>query len=82
MSWKAPLKREDNSNLDLIEIAEYRVYYGDKSRSYGNVIVVEGNSTFEVKDSSVPKGTYYVAVTAVDSDGRESGYSQELIVTL
>jgi len=82
VSWNAPLKREDDSTLDLIEIAEYRVYYGNKTGDYDNVIVVDGNSTFEAEDPSVPKGTYYVAVTAIDSDGLESGYSQEIVVTI
>ena len=82
VSWNAPLKREDNSTLNLIEIAEYRVYYGIKTGNYDNIIVVDGNSTFEAKDSNVAKGTYYVAVTAVDSDGLESGYSQEIMVTI
>ena len=82
VSWSAPLKREDDSTLNLIEIAEYRVYYGVKTGNYNNVIVVDGNSTFEAEDSNVIEGTYYVAVTVVDSDGLESGYSQEIIVTI
>lgn len=82
VSWSAPLKREDESALNLVEIAEYRVYYGVRTGHYDNIIIVGGNSTFEAEDSNVAKGTYYVAVTAVDSDGLESGFSQEIIVTI
>lgn len=82
VSWSAPLKREDETALNLVEIAEYRVYYGVRAGDYDSVIVVDGNSTFEAEDSNVSKGTYYVAVTAIDSDGLESGYSEEIVVTL
>jgi hypothetical protein len=82
VSWNAPLKREDETTLDLIDIKEYRVYYGSESGVYDNEIIVPGNSTFEVEDSGVPKGTYYVVVTAVDVDELESGYSQEIVITV
>lgn len=82
VAWNAPLQREDGSSLALSEIAEYRVYYGTKKGNYNHVIVVDGNSTLEAKDSSVPAGKYYVAVTTVDSDGRESSYSKEIIVSI
>jgi len=82
VSWNAPLKREDSSTLDLTEIAEYRVYYGAKTGDYKHVIVVDGSSTLQVEQSGVPVGKYYVAVTAVDRDGRESKYSQEITVII
>ncbi len=82
VSWNAPLKREDNSTLALAEIAEYRVYYGSSKRDYKHVIVIDGNSTLQVEQSGVPAGKYYIAVTAVDRDGRESGYSQEITVII
>lgn len=82
VAWNAPLHREDGSNLRLAEIAEYRVYYGSKKGNYKNVIVVDGNSTLEAEDSGVPSGRYYVAVTTVDSEGRESAYSKEITVTV
>ncbi len=82
VAWNAPLQREDGSNLALAEIAEYRVYYGSKKGNYKNVIVVDGNSTLEAEDSGVPSGRYYVAVTTVDSEGRESAYSKEITVTI
>lgn len=82
VAWNAPLQREDGSNLALSEIAEYRVYYGSKKGNYKNVIVVDGNSTLETENSGVPRGRYYVAVTTVDSEGRESAYSKEITVTV
>lgn len=82
VSWNAPLEREDDTDLSLSDIAEYRVYYGNETGNYDNVIIVDGNSTFEAEDSDVSKGTYYVVVTAIDSDGLESGYSQEIVVTV
>jgi len=69
-----------NSNTEP-DLAGYRVYYGTQSGQYdqakGNGIVVTGATNYTI--SGLNLGTrYYFAVTAFDTSGNESGYSQEV----
>jgi hypothetical protein len=64
LTWKA------NSESDF---SVYRVYYGTSSRDYGLPIPVNRTKySISGLNSNV---TYYLAVTAVDTSGNESGYS-------
>jgi hypothetical protein len=74
----ATLHWQANTESDL---AGYRVYYGTSSRSYGPPVPV-GNVTSYRIDNLKPGSTYYFAVTATDSFGNESGYSQEVQKTI
>lgn len=56
-------------------LAGYRAYYGSASRQYSTVVDV-GNFT-QVTLLTMPRKTYY-AVTAYDSDGLESDFSDEV----
>ena len=65
------------------DIAGYKVYYGNVSRSvnggYQHFIDVTGNPQSPTCTLTLDVGkTYYVAVTAYDSSTNESGYSVEL----
>ena len=64
LTWKA------NSESDL---AVYRVYYGASSRNYGLPIPINGTK-YSISGLN-NNATYYLAVTAVDTSGNESGYS-------
>ncbi len=64
-----------NSEPDL---AGYRLYYGIASGSYSSVIDV-GNQTTYTITSLDPAETYYIAATAYNLSGLESGYSNEVI---
>lgn len=65
-----------NSEEDL---AGYKVYYGNASGSYTTNVDVGNICIYDIKD--VPeKTTYYIAVTAYDTSGNESGYSQEAFI--
>jgi fibronectin type 3 domain-containing protein len=61
-------------------VAGYRVYYGSSSRSYlqayGSGVAVGSGTSFSVTGLAAGK-TYYFSVTAVDSAGTESSYSNE-----
>lgn len=59
--------------------AGYKVYYGSSSQNYTSSIAVGLVPTFSV---NLPPGTYYFAVTALDSSGNESGYSNEVSKTI
>jgi len=82
VSWVAPSEREDNSGLSLSEIAGYRIYYGVESGNYQSHLDVSDGSAVQAQISEIPSGTYYVALTTVDVDGRESMYSSEVVITI
>lgn len=72
VSWEA------NAEPDL---AGYKVYYGLESRNYETYIDV-GNVTSYLLDGLDYGHTYYVAVTAYDTLGNDSGYSEEVWATI
>lgn len=78
VSWVAPQENVDGSQLT--DLAGYRIYYGESSRTYSDMVEV-GNSTATSHTLSLASGDYYVAMTALDADGNESGYSNEVIKT-
>ena len=82
VSWVAPAEREDGSVLSMAEIAGYRVHYGDSQGSYPYEVPVDSGSTMSVTLANLAAGTYYIAVTTVDTDGRESVLSQEAVITV
>jgi hypothetical protein len=61
-------------------LAGYKVYIGAASRTYG-VNVPVGNVT-SIALTGLTPGTYYFSVTALDSLGNESAYSNEFSTTL
>lgn len=82
LNWTAPFEREDVTALSPAEIAGYRIYYGTGSGDYTNQIDVDDGSAVQAQVMDISAGTYYVVVTAVDTDGRESSYSSEVVVTV
>ena len=82
VSWVAPAEREDGSALSMAEIAGYYVYYGDSQGSYTHEVEIDGGNTMSVTLNNLSAGTYYIAVTIVDTDGRESLLSQEAVKTV
>ena len=82
LSWVAPVEREDGAGLSPSEIAGFRVYYGTKPGVYSNTIDIKDHTTTQTTLADLPSGTYYIVVTAVDTDGRESSYSTEAFITL
>jgi hypothetical protein len=59
------------------DLSGYRVYYGTAPRSYGTPINV-GNVTTYTLGGLTSGQTYFIAVTAYDSSGYESGFSNEV----
>lgn len=74
LSWKAPTQNIDGSTLT--NLAGYKIYYGNASRNYTQTISVSGGSTVQ-RTVALSPGTWYFAVTALDSRGRESAFSGE-----
>jgi hypothetical protein len=59
----------------------YKIYYGDTSGSYPNVIDV-GNTETYIVTGLLPGETYYFAATAYNTLGLESDLSDELVYTV
>ncbi len=73
-SAQATLSWNPNSESDL---AGYKVYYGNSSRTYHTNIDVRKVTTYTITDLSEGE-TYYFAATAYDRSMNESGYSNEV----
>ena len=73
LSWTAPTENTDGSTLS--NLAGYRIRYGTSASSLTNTIVINNVSvtTYVVED--LAPATWYFAVTAVNSSGSESTYS-------
>jgi hypothetical protein len=82
LTWTAPSAREDGSPLALSEIASYHIYYGIEPGDYQNEIDIDDPSAKSAQVEALPSGTYYVVLTAIDMDGRESLYTPEIVINL
>jgi trimeric autotransporter adhesin len=84
LTWDAPTTRSDGSPLNLLtDLSGYTIHYGTLSQSYTQTIAVANPGTAVVtRTFSLTPGTYYFAVTAIDSSGQESPYSSEASKTL
>jgi len=79
LSWQAPSTRVDGQSLSMSEIAGYRIYYGTSSGDYDSVLSVDDPYTFTIRIDALLAGNYYFVMTAVDTNGIESGYSDEAV---
>lgn len=76
--WEPPTENVDGTVLD--DLAGYTVYFGRAQRSYTETRNLSHDPDairycYNVRTSP---GDYYVAMTAWDSDGNESAYSNEV----
>jgi hypothetical protein len=74
LAGSATLNWQPNGESDL---AGYQVYYGTESRIYGPPLNVNTATDYSLNDLAEGM-TYYFAVTALDTSGNESGYSNEV----
>jgi len=82
LSWIAPAAREDNSALSLAAIAGYKIYYGTTQGQYPNSTIINDGSATGHTFNNFSSATYYFVVTTIDTDGRESQYSQEISISI
>jgi hypothetical protein len=73
LSWTAPTENTDGSTIS--NLSGYRIRYGTSAGALTSTIVINNASvtTYVVED--LAPATWYFAVTAVNSAGAESGYS-------
>ena len=82
LSWVAPAEREDNSGISLSEIAGYKIYYGTSQGQYPNKITINDGTAVGHTFTDFHAGNYYFVVTTLDTNGRESRYSTEVVITI
>lgn len=82
LSWVAPSEREDGIPIALSEIAGYRIYYGSSSGEYPHRYDIADSSAVQTKLKNLPLGNYVFVMTTLDTDGRESAYSEEVSVSI
>ena len=82
--WVLFLSPAEAAYLDLAwdpnqepDLAGYRVYYGTASGDYIDFVDVELTTSYHL-DNLLEDTTFYVAVTAYDSAGNESDFSEEV----
>jgi hypothetical protein len=79
LSWERPDVNVDGTSLT--DLAGFNVYRGFSSRNYTAKMDAGNVAHHTVKN--VPEGqTLYFAVTAYDSSGNESDYSEELMTSV
>ena len=61
-------------------VVGYKLHYGNASRTYQTALSCGNNTTYTV--TGLGAGTYYFALTASNSAGQESGYSNEVSKTI
>jgi hypothetical protein len=78
LSWDARTTNEDGS--PLTDLAGYKTYYGSSSGHYTQHVNV-GNDN-QVMIDGLTSGSWCFALTAYDTSGTESSYSNEVCTTL
>jgi hypothetical protein len=81
LSWTAPSEREDGSVLSLSDIAGYRIYYGVETSIYHGQIDINDHTATQAQLSGVSSGKYFIVITTIDTDVRESVFSHEVETT-
>lgn len=88
ISWAPPTEREDGKALDpATEIAHYDLYCGGPDGDYSMSSYeipgteTDGQHVAPISDILPDYGEYSCVMTATDTDGLESAYSQPVTVT-
>lgn len=76
LNWQPPTENVDGSPAD--DLSGYRIYLGTISRQYTEEVSVSDPGATS-RSLELPSGAYYIAMTAVDSQGNESAYSNEIV---
>lgn len=81
LHWSAPTTRIDNTAASLSSIQSYRLYFGPSANYTPNFINIKGGTTTQYK-VTLPSGSYYFRISAIDTDGYEGMRSAALQKTL
>jgi hypothetical protein len=75
LAWETPTL--DVNGNPLTDLAGYRIYYGTNSHDYSTSIPVGETNAFTITNLS-PSATYFVSITALNSEGGESSTAGEM----
>ena len=73
LTWQAPLLNSDGT--PLTDLAAFKVYWGTTQGSYSQSTKIASATARSYTVSGLTKGTWYFVVTALNSKGVESPYS-------
>lgn len=82
LSWTIPSARENGQALLMSELAKYEIYYVPDGAGAGTTIAVNGGSTVSYKVTGLAAGTYYFAISAIDTGGLKSALSSPVSIVL
>ena len=80
VSWSQPDQNEDGS--PLTDLAGYRIYYGNAPGDYDNTITIDNSFMSSYLIDNLGESDWYFAMTAFNSLGIESDYSDEVYTTI
>jgi hypothetical protein len=80
LSWTPPTQNTDGSALT--NLAGYRVYWGTSAGNYSSSVTLNTAGLTSYVVESLAPGTYYFAVTALNSGGVESTFSNSATKTI
>ncbi len=80
LTWQPPTENTDGSALT--NLAGYYIDYGTETQNYTTTVQIAnpGITTYVIDNLS--PGTYYFAITAYNSTGEDSGYSNQVSTTV
>lgn len=73
VSWTPPTQRDDGTSLG--NLAGYKIYYGTDPSDLSSIVAVNSAGVTSFTVDGLTKGTYYFTITALDSTGLESRFS-------
>lgn len=76
LSWDPPTTNADGTLLT--DLAGYKIYYGTSSGTYTEMVEITDPQKNEYTIENFTPATYYFAVTAYDTAGNESDFSNEV----
>jgi hypothetical protein len=76
LSWVPPVENTDGTPLQ--GLLGYRIYVGTSSRAYHERLEVSDPAATS-QFLALSRGEYFLAMTALDAEGRESTYSNEVV---
>ena len=83
LAWDAPSQNIDGSTLT--DLSGYKLYYGRSSGSYSGSIDLENATSLSLAmlaQQVQNHGIYYITLTAYNTAGNESTFSNEIIIEL
>jgi putative Ig domain-containing protein len=80
VSWTPPTENDDGSTLT--DLSGYKIHYGTQAGNYTKSVTVGSAGVTRYDMDSLPKGTVYIAMTAVNAAGAESDFSKEVAITV